>query len=73
MGVVDGGEIPYLPEALAKRFLNGQRLPLGKEPAVALPSAYVGRVRVYQAERLLGTGQLQEYAILAPERLIAAA
>jgi len=61
-----------LTEALAKRFLNGQRLPLGKEPQVAVPAGHIGRVRVYQAERLLGTGQLQEYAILAPERLIAA-
>jgi tRNA pseudouridine55 synthase len=61
-----------LTEALAKRFLQGQRLPLGKEPAVAVPSAYTGRVRVYDGDRLLGTGLLQEYAILAPERLIAA-
>ncbi|MBV7536258.1 tRNA pseudouridine(55) synthase TruB [Duganella sp. sic0402] len=61
-----------LGEALAKRFLQGQRLPLGKEPAVAVPSAHIGRVRVYDGERLLGTGLLQEYAILAPERLIAA-
>jgi tRNA pseudouridine55 synthase len=31
-----------------------------------------GRVRVYAEGRLLGTAILQEYAILAPERLIAA-
>ena len=31
-----------------------------------------GRVRVYHEGKLLGTGQLQEYAVLAPERLIAA-
>jgi tRNA pseudouridine55 synthase len=61
-----------LTEALAKRFLQGQRLPLGKEPAVAVPPDYIGRVRVYDGDRLLGTGLLQEYAILAPERLIAA-
>ena len=61
-----------LTEALAKRFLQGQRLPLGKEPAVAVPPEHIGRVRVYDGERLLGTGLLQEYAILAPERLIAA-
>ena len=30
-----------------------------------------GRVRIYHDGRLLGTGQLGEYAILAPERLIA--
>ncbi|MCC2971735.1 tRNA pseudouridine(55) synthase TruB [Massilia sp. IC2-476] len=56
---------------LAKRFLNGQRLALGKE-AVTVPSE-MGRVRVYHEGKLLGTANLQEYAILAPERLIAAA
>jgi tRNA pseudouridine55 synthase len=56
---------------LAKRFLQGQRLPLGKEPAVQAP-AQQGRVRIYQDGKLLGTGQLGEYSILAPERLIAA-
>ncbi|SFV10636.1 tRNA pseudouridine(55) synthase TruB [Pseudoduganella namucuonensis] len=64
-----------LTEELAKRFLQGQRLPLGKEPAVAVPdlAELPGRVRVYLGAKLLGTGQLGEYAILAPERLIAAA
>lgn len=60
-----------LTAELAKRFLQGQRLPLGKEPAVAVP-AVQGRVRVYSEGRLLGTAQLQEFSILAPERLIAA-
>ena len=54
---------------LAKRFLNGQRLALGKEP-VTVPSAE-GRVRVYLDDKLLGTAILGEYSILAPERLIA--
>jgi tRNA pseudouridine55 synthase len=61
-----------LPPELAKRFLQGQRLPLGKEPAVVTPAPYEGRVRVYDGARLLGTGVLGEWAILAPERLIAA-
>jgi tRNA pseudouridine55 synthase len=61
--------IALTPE-LAKRFLQGQRLALGKE-AVALP-AQQGRVRVYHDGALLGTGILQEYSILAPERLVAA-
>ena len=60
-----------LTAELAKRFLNGQRLALGKE-AVEVPAA-LGRVRVYHEGKLLGTATLQEYAILAPERLIAAA
>jgi tRNA pseudouridine55 synthase len=58
-----------LTDELAKRFLNGQRLALGKE-AVAVP-AEQGRVRVYCGEKLLGTAILQEFSILAPERLIA--
>jgi tRNA pseudouridine55 synthase len=61
--------VELTPE-LAKRFLNGQRLALGKE-AVMVPQA-LGRVRVYHEGKLLGTANLQEYAILAPERLIAA-
>jgi len=59
-----------LTAELAKRFLNGQRLALGKE-AVAVP-AEQGRVRVYHEGKLLGTANLQEWSILAPERLIAA-
>ncbi|MDY0974271.1 tRNA pseudouridine(55) synthase TruB [Massilia sp. CFBP9012] len=56
---------------LARRFLQGQRLALGKED-VAVPEQQ-GRVRIYHDGRLLGTGQLGEYAILAPERLISTA
>ena len=58
-----------LTAELAKRFLNGQRLALGKEP-VTVP-AEEGRVRVYLGDKLLGTAMLGEYSILAPERLIA--
>jgi tRNA pseudouridine55 synthase len=61
--------VDLTPE-LEKRFLNGQRLALGKEPVAVPPEQ--GRVRVYAEGRLLGTAILQEYAILAPERLIAA-
>lgn len=60
-----------LTDELAKRFLQGQRLALGKE-AVEVPQQQ-GRVRVYHDTRLLGTGQLGDYAILAPERLISTA
>jgi tRNA pseudouridine55 synthase len=59
-----------LDDALAARFLNGQRLALGKEPAVVLPQQQ-GRARIYHGQRLLGTGILGDYAILAPERLVA--
>ncbi len=62
-----------LSDALSRRFLQGQRLALGKEE-VSLPEQ-TGRVRVYQASsgQLLGSAQFQEYAILAPERLISTA
>nr|WP_308635182.1 tRNA pseudouridine(55) synthase TruB [Massilia brevitalea] len=59
-----------LTAELSKRFLNGQRLALGKEE-LAVP-AELGRVRVYHGDKLLGTANLQEWSILAPERLIAA-
>lgn len=60
----------YLSEELARRFLHGQRLALGKEDIVV--PAEQGRVRVYREadKALLGTGLLQEFSILAPERLI---
>jgi tRNA pseudouridine55 synthase len=58
-----------LTAELAARFLNGQRLALNREP-VTLPEQQ-GRVRVYHDGRLLGTAVLQEYGVLAPERLIA--
>ncbi|MBC3934521.1 tRNA pseudouridine(55) synthase TruB [Undibacterium sp. CY7W] len=59
-----------LDEALSVRFLHGQRLALAK----LMPDlpATPGRVRVYRAadHQLLGSAQLQEFGILAPERLI---
>lgn len=60
----------YLSDELAKRFLHGQRLALGKEDIV-LPEGQ-GRMRIYRQsdEQLLGTGLMQEYSVLAPERLI---
>ncbi|SDF08544.1 tRNA pseudouridine55 synthase [Massilia sp. PDC64] len=58
-----------LTQELAARFLNGQRLALNREP-VTLPDTQ-GRVRVYHDDKLLGTAILQDYGVLAPERLIA--
>jgi len=60
-----------LTPELARRFLQGQRLALGKED-IAVPEQQ-GRVRIYHDGSLLGTGILCEYAILAPERLISTA
>ena len=61
-------QVALTPE-LAMRFLQGQRIALGKE-GIAIP-AELGRVRVYGDTRLLGTGNMQQYGVLAPERLIA--
>lgn len=60
-----------LPEALANRFLQGQRLALGKENI--LVGEFAGRVRVYRESdgQLLGTAQMKEFGVLAPERLVA--
>jgi tRNA pseudouridine55 synthase len=57
-----------LDDELARRFLHGQRLALGQ---TGTPE---GRTRVYRASdsKLLGTARMQEYGVLAPERLISA-
>lgn len=61
----------HLPEELGRRFLQGQRLALGKEN-VSFPD-HEGRVRVYSQTggTLLGTGLIKPFGVLAPERLIA--
>jgi tRNA pseudouridine55 synthase len=60
--------VVHLNQELARRFLHGQRLALGKE-TVSLPQA--GRVRVYRDTdgQLLGSAY-RKFGILAPERLI---
>jgi tRNA pseudouridine55 synthase len=66
-----------LNDDLARRFLQCQRISLAKE-AVDHPAA-LGRVRVYRAavektpRQLLGSAQVQEFSVLAPERLISTA
>jgi tRNA pseudouridine55 synthase len=59
-----------LPDELARRFLHGQRLALSKEGMNI--SLQEGRVRVYSdiSGRLLGTGQIKEFGVLSPERLV---
>ena len=65
--------VVLLTDELARRFLHGQRLSLGKEALPVLPGAT--RVRVYRGSDgcLLGTGQMQQFDVLAPERLVATA
>lgn len=60
-----------LDTELARRFLHGQRLALGKE-GIPVPGT-TGRVRVYRDmdRQLLGTGQMSDSGVLSPERLIA--
>ena len=57
-----------LDDELSRRFLHGQRLALAGMDG--LPEA--GRVRVYRQGdgQLLGTAQLADYGVLAPERLV---
>ncbi|MCM1511987.1 MAG: tRNA pseudouridine(55) synthase TruB [Oxalobacter formigenes] len=60
-----------LSEAQAARFIHGQRFSLEKE-GFCFPDG-VRRVRVYAADgrKLLGTAQIREGRVLAPERLVA--
>ena len=57
-----------LDDEFARRFQHGQRLALAGTDS--LPQA--GRVRVYRQvdNCLLGTAQLADYGVLAPERLV---
>jgi len=62
-----------LSDELAARFLHGQRISLLKEGLAA--GMDPGRKRVYRQSdgKLLGSALLQEYQVLAPERLITSA
>jgi tRNA pseudouridine55 synthase len=68
--LLSGFPMLALDDELSRRFLHGQRLALAGTDG--LPQA--GRVRVYRQSdmRLLGTAQLMEYGVLAPERLVKA-
>jgi tRNA pseudouridine55 synthase len=61
----------HLAPTLAVRFLHGQRISLGKENLPIPPD--LGRVRVYRDSdrQLLGTANILDFGVLAPERLIA--
>ncbi len=61
--------VVVLDDELARRFLHGQRLSLGKA-GIAAP-VEEGRVKVTDARgHLLGTAQMLPFAVLAPERLV---
>jgi tRNA pseudouridine55 synthase len=63
-------EAIQLSDELAERFLHGQRLSLAKEGVKVMLKS--GRKRVYRQsdQQLLGSAVMQEYLVLAPERLI---
>ncbi len=61
-----------LSDTLAERFLHGQRISLAKE---GFPEVFaLGRKRVYRQsdQQFLGSALLQEFQVLAPERLVSA-
>jgi len=60
----------YLSDELAERFLHGQRISLSKAGVEIILET--GRKRVYRQSdnQLLGSAILQEFQVLAPERLI---
>jgi len=62
-----------LADALADRFIQGQRIVLdtaGREPLQRAPA---GPVRVYRGDRLLGIAEFAPPGLLAPSRVLAAA
>jgi hypothetical protein len=59
-----------LPPELASRFMQGQRLVLGKE-GLDFPSGGFERVKVLDATKmLLGVASLSAEGMLQPERLV---
>ena len=61
-----------LADALADRFLNGQRIVLDKDQRAPLASAPAGPVRVYRGLQLLGVADFAPPGLLAPQRVLAA-
>lgn len=59
-----------LPEGLATRFLQGQRLVLDGVVRAPLASVPGGPVRVYRGEDLLGIAEFDPPGLLAPRRVL---
>jgi tRNA pseudouridine55 synthase len=57
-----------LSPILATRFLQGQRLSMGRE-GIVLPDA-VREARIYHEDRLLGVADITPEGLLAPRRLV---
>ena len=58
-------------DALADRFIQGQRLVLDNVSRAPLANAPAGPVRVYRGDRLLGTALFAPPGLLAPQRVLA--
>lgn len=65
-------DLPFinLPEELASRFLQGQRLSLAKEGLS--PQFFSALCKVYQDERILGVAEITEDGVLQPKKLVSA-
>jgi tRNA pseudouridine55 synthase len=62
-----------LADALADRFIKGQRIVLDTASRAPLQRAPAGPVRVYRGARLLGIAEFAPPGLLAPQRVLAAA
>jgi tRNA pseudouridine55 synthase len=60
-----------LTDALADRFIQGQRIVLDTAARSPLAGADAGPVRVYRGPRLIGIAAFQPPGLLAPQRVIA--
>jgi tRNA pseudouridine55 synthase len=61
-----------LPDLLADRFIQGQRLVLDTALRAPLAQVACGPVRVYRGDALLGIAQFAPPGLLAPSRVLAA-
>jgi tRNA pseudouridine55 synthase len=62
-----------LADALAERFIKGQRIVLDHAARAPLSRAPAGPVRVYRGDRLIGVADFAPPGLLAPRRVLASA
>lgn len=69
------GSLPRigLPDLLADRFIQGQRLVLDTAERAPLARVQAGPVRVYRGDDLLGVAEFDPPGLLAPRRVLAMA
>lgn len=71
--LVSGLPAVALADALADRFIKGQRIVLDPRDRAPLSRAPAGPVRVYRGEALLGIADFAPPGLLAPQRVLATA